>query len=97
MKNKTEFIEMLTTLLYSWGGDTPPKAIWTANDLLDWLTIEYGIKIPDSFHETTFNEDDDSYEKNEVLKLGERVREEKGTCQNKRERTNYYLDLSTEN
>lgn len=27
--------ECFQTLLYSWGGDTPPEAIWAANDFLN--------------------------------------------------------------
>lgn len=49
MKNKELFIKALTTLLYSWGGETPPDAIWAANDFLKWYEAEYNVTLPDNF------------------------------------------------
>lgn len=46
MKNKELFAEIINGLLYSWGGDTPPEAIWSANDLLDFYEKETGEKVP---------------------------------------------------
>lgn len=43
MKNKKLFVEAISTLLYSWGGDTPPEAYWAVNELLDWLKAEHGV------------------------------------------------------
>lgn len=31
----TKFKEAMGTLCYSWGGDTPPEAVWTANELME--------------------------------------------------------------
>jgi hypothetical protein len=68
MKNKKEFIAVLSTLLYSWGGDTPSEAVWAANDLLTWYEKEYnvilGVRILEATGEKTF---DDNYD--EVKKL----------------------------
>lgn len=47
-----ELIEaFLSTLLYSWGGDTPSEAIWAANDFLDVLENLYNYDFILSFEE----------------------------------------------
>jgi len=51
MKEKVKFKQAIETILYSWGGDTPSEAIWAANELLDWLEMEYNIKIELRFAE----------------------------------------------
>lgn len=51
MKNVDSFCEAITTLLYSWGGDTPPEATWAANELLKWAEEEYGVKFEREFLE----------------------------------------------
>jgi len=45
MKNPKKLIKVLDTMFYSWGGDTPEEIIWSANELLDWLEIEFNLKI----------------------------------------------------
>ncbi len=45
MIKKQEFINALSTLLFSWGGDTPPEAVWAANEMLEWYEKEYGVKL----------------------------------------------------
>jgi hypothetical protein len=55
MKQKKLFIEALETLMYSWGGDTPPEAFWGCNKLLDFYEKEYGIKFPERFDEDGSN------------------------------------------
>ena len=59
MKRKREFIESIKTLLYSWGSDTPPEAIWGLNELIDWFEKEYNTKIKHRFAE--LDEEDDIY------------------------------------
>ena len=60
MKNKTEFFAMLSTLLGSWGGDTPPEAIWTANELVDWVEKEFDVKIDSRFIEEDYDSENDN-------------------------------------
>ena len=45
--------EVFTTLLYSWGSDTPNEAVWSANELLDWLNENKIVDIADRFEETS--------------------------------------------
>ena len=40
MKNKKELDEFISTLMFSWGGDTPPEAIWAVEDFARWLAKE---------------------------------------------------------
>lgn len=35
----------LTTLLSSWGGDTPPEAIWALGDFVNWINAERGLNL----------------------------------------------------
>lgn len=44
------------TLLYSWGGDTPPEAIWTANDFLKYFSLMYKELKGLEFQEDDINE-----------------------------------------
>jgi len=52
MKNKQSFLQAINTLLFSWGSDTPPEAIWAANELLDWVEYEFEISIKGRFEES---------------------------------------------
>ena len=52
--NSAKFIEGITTLLSAWGGDTPPEAIWAANELLDFYK---GLKQKEYL--LYFDEEDD--------------------------------------
>lgn len=45
MKNIELFIIALTTLGFSWGGDTPPEAVWGINEMLDFYEAETGKVI----------------------------------------------------
>ena len=51
MKNKEAFIAALSTLFFSWGGDTPAEVFWGANELLDWFEKEYGVLLNIRFDE----------------------------------------------
>lgn len=65
MKNKSLLIAAIETLLFSWGMDTPPEAIWGLNELLDFIENEYDVSIPERFQEEGFVKD--ASEKNEEL------------------------------
>lgn len=58
MKKKDLFINALSTLFYSWGGDTPPEAFWAGNELLEWYEAEYGVKLGIEFDELYKNDSD---------------------------------------
>lgn len=51
-------VKALKTLMYSWGGDTPPEAIWTANELLEWYEKEYNVTLNIRFEEEASLDDD---------------------------------------
>lgn len=46
--------EAISTLLCSWGGDTPPEAIWAYNDLQKFLQ-DNGINIPEITDEENYD------------------------------------------
>ena len=52
------------SLLYSWGGDTPPEAIWSANDFLDYFKPNHP-----ELKGLEFLEDDDNGENNRILEI----------------------------
>jgi len=54
IKEKELLKEAFSTLLYSWGGDTPPEAIWAADAFLNFFEKETGKKV-----DLRFNEDAD--------------------------------------
>lgn len=45
-KAKNLFGEAMSTLAVSWGGDTPPEAVWAFNEFLDFYEEITGVKIP---------------------------------------------------
>jgi hypothetical protein len=45
MKEKQMFLDALSTLLHSWGGDTPSEAYWTFYELIEWYEKEYSVKL----------------------------------------------------
>lgn len=51
MFNIEEFFKALATLLHTWGGDTPKEATWAANEMIDWIVIEYQIDFDKRFFE----------------------------------------------
>jgi hypothetical protein len=57
MKSPKLLKTTLQTLCYSWGSDTPPEAVWAANELLVWLENEYDFKLKDYFEESMENYD----------------------------------------
>lgn len=44
------------TLLFSWGSEAPPEAIWAANDFLKVLEDMYNYKFINEFSESYNNE-----------------------------------------
>lgn len=48
---KEAFVKSLHTLLFSWGTETPPEAVWAANDFLQYYEEEMGIEIGARFDE----------------------------------------------
>ena len=42
---KKLFVAAMETLLYSWGSDTPPEAIWAGNEFIKFYEKETGKKI----------------------------------------------------
>lgn len=51
MKNKEGLIKSLSTLFWSFGSEPPAEVIWGANDLIDWIEKEFGVKIENRFSE----------------------------------------------
>lgn len=41
MAEDNKIYKAFNTLLYSWGSDTPPEAIWAANDFLESFEEQY--------------------------------------------------------
>ena len=61
IKEKQLLLETLDTLMFSWGGDTPPEAIWAGNSLLKWIEKEFNVKINTELEEN--EESSESYDK----------------------------------
>ena len=53
---KKLFLKALLTLFNTWGGDTPPEAIWAANDFLDYFEKRNNIKLSGRFEEINSDE-----------------------------------------
>jgi hypothetical protein len=45
LKSKDLFLSAIQTLLFSWGGDAPAEAVWTFNELVDWLNEEENLNL----------------------------------------------------
>jgi len=56
---KDLFLHALSTLLFSWGGDTPPEAIWAANDFLDYFEKVNKITLSGRFEEIDYQDDNE--------------------------------------
>ena len=41
--------DWLTTLLYSWGGDTPQEVIWGINGMIQWLNEKHGFQLEELY------------------------------------------------
>ena len=61
MNEKEMFIQALNTLFFSWGGDPPPEAFWTGNELLKWYEKEYDVVLGVFFDEEYWKNDDDDF------------------------------------
>lgn len=48
---KELFLKALMTLFYSWGGDTPAEAIWSANDFLIYFEKVNKVTFSGKFQE----------------------------------------------
>jgi len=59
MKHIGKFRTVLSSLMYSWGGDPPPEAHWAGNELIDWIEMEFNVTINNRFDEES---DDSNYE-----------------------------------
>ena len=57
MKNKEQLLKVISTCLYSWSSEAPAEAIWTLNDLLTFIELEFGFKAHTRFKEYHFDED----------------------------------------
>lgn len=63
MKEPRKFYEALSTIMWSWGGDTPNEACWGFNELLDWYEAETGNIIGLRITEYDYREYKDIIEK----------------------------------
>ena len=61
MKNKEGLINALSTLFWSFGSEPPAEVIWGANDLIDWIEKEFGVKIENRFS-AVLDDMDQAYE-----------------------------------
>lgn len=52
------FLQALSTLLHSWGSDTPPEAIWAANEFVDFFAEVRGKENHNIEFKEDLNDDD---------------------------------------
>ena len=45
ISQKELLIKSLSTLFFSWGGDTPDEVYWGVNQLLDWFEKEFDVVL----------------------------------------------------
>ena len=50
----------ISTLLYSWGGDTPPEALWALTDFVNWINLSQGLSLEIPTEED-YKKDDDTF------------------------------------
>jgi hypothetical protein len=43
--SKQKLAEAIETLMFSWGGDTPPEAFWVLQELVDFINAEYNQQL----------------------------------------------------
>ena len=55
MKDKKEFVKIIHSILFSWGGDAPSEAVWAANDMLEFFEKETNEIIGHRFEEDLSN------------------------------------------
>lgn len=56
---KEMLVNSLSTLFFSWGGETPDEVFWGANELLDWYEKEFNISLG-----IRFERDEETFEIN---------------------------------
>jgi hypothetical protein len=59
---KKLFIKALNTLFWSWGGDAPPEATWTANELLNYYEVAHNVELGIRFQDEDGTDFDDVIE-----------------------------------
>ena len=47
MTAKEHLAKAIESLLYSWGGDTPPEAFWVLSDIIKFVNNEYQQSFED--------------------------------------------------
>ena len=57
--------ETFETLLNSWGSDTPPEAIWTANNFLEFMILYWELEW--NMDEKYFKEEEDEEGENDAI------------------------------
>jgi hypothetical protein len=43
--SKQKLAGVIESLMWSWGGDTPPEAFWVLQDLVDFINAEYNQQL----------------------------------------------------
>ena len=43
--NDKKLNTFISCLLHTWGGDTPPEAVWALTDFLKWLAEKHGTTV----------------------------------------------------
>jgi hypothetical protein len=43
--SKQKLVTVVNTLMWSWGGDTPPEAFWALEKLVDFINAEYNQQL----------------------------------------------------
>ena len=77
MNERALFLKAIRTLLYTWGGDTPPEAIWTLQELIEWLNKEFGLNIESPTEDDYYNGDSTAFEK-KMFKIEQEIVNLKG-------------------
>ena len=55
--------ELISTLMHSWGGDTPGESFWVLSELITFINKEFGTNIEGLKHEYWEGNDCDRYDK----------------------------------
>lgn len=64
MDNSLEY-KWLTTLLYSWGSDTPQEVIWGINEMVQWLNEKHGFELEELYEPYSSEAEDPDYNEGE--------------------------------
>ena len=63
VEHKEMLIKALSTLFFSWGGDTPSESFWAGNELLEWFEAQFQLQLNERFDEAAMHEGhDDNFE-----------------------------------